>query len=285
MKLLDIQQNTPEWEELRRSHIGASDCPIIVRKSPYKKPFQLWEEKVLGKKGFVSAQMRRGQDLEQSARDWYSGVYGPIFPAVVQSSKHKWMIASLDGLSEDKKTIVEIKCPGEKVYEEISKGNIPEYYHWQMQHQMVVCGRDSCTLVVYNGADVPILFRIEADLVMQDELLREEDKFYQSMLEFVAPEAQESDIVEREDKDWLDCMKELKKAQETRKLAEEYEAICKDAAKFLMGGDIAARGGGMEIRRYSIEGRVDYTKIPELKNVDLGKFRKPPSEGWKFRSL
>ena len=64
-----LQQNTNEWLEFRRNKIGSSDAPIIMGKSPWKTPHQLWEEKMGIKDSFFESQaMRRGKDLEPEAR-------------------------------------------------------------------------------------------------------------------------------------------------------------------------------------------------------------------------
>lgn len=51
--MTQIKQNTPEWLALRKTHIGASDAPIIMGESVYKlndgrwkTPFTLWQEKL-----------------------------------------------------------------------------------------------------------------------------------------------------------------------------------------------------------------------------------------------
>ncbi len=39
-------QHSNEWLELRKNKIGASDAPIIMKVSPWKTPYRLWEEKL-----------------------------------------------------------------------------------------------------------------------------------------------------------------------------------------------------------------------------------------------
>lgn len=280
MKILKLEQNTPEWHLFRREHIGASDCPIVMGKSPYKNPLQLWEEKITGKSGYQSNAMKRGSELEATVRDWYSSSYEKIEPAVIQSSENDFMIASIDGMSKDKKTIVEIKCPGEKVYDEIKHGKIPEYYKWQIQHQLAVSGGDGCVLLVYNGTDDPLHFVIESDLEMQEKLIDEEKAFYQSMLEFTPPKG--SDIpIQRDDKDWRQAAKAWIDAKAVLDASIEHEAICRDALKYLCENK-PCEGAGITVKRYFAKGAVDYAKIPELKGVDVELYRKAISERWKI---
>lgn len=44
-------------------------------------------------------------------------------------------------------------------------------------------------------------------------------------------------------------------------------------------------GGGVRLIRSIRKGTVDYSKIPELKNVDLDQYRKNPIETWILTSL
>ena len=74
-----MQQNTEEWLEFRRDKIGASDAPIIMGKSPWKTPHQLWEEKIgVRTSSYETAAMRRGKDLESEARKHFEQQTGLI---------------------------------------------------------------------------------------------------------------------------------------------------------------------------------------------------------------
>jgi len=45
MKLIAIQQNTPEWQQFRLTHFGASEAPTMLGVCPYKTREQLLCEK------------------------------------------------------------------------------------------------------------------------------------------------------------------------------------------------------------------------------------------------
>ena len=137
-----IKQNTQEWLELRKSHIGASDAPIILGQSPWKTAFQLWEEKLgLREPQQINAAMMRGHELEQIARSAYSKHTGVMVePEVVFHTEKEWMMASLDGLSLDRSIVVEIKCPGEIDHNIAAQGKVPAKYYAQLQHQLAVIG-------------------------------------------------------------------------------------------------------------------------------------------------
>ena len=92
-------QQTPEWLELRRKKIGASDAPCIMGVSPWKTPYELWLEKLTGKEQSQTWAMKEGIRKEEEARTEFEKQTGIIvFPKVLISDKYDWMMASLDGI-------------------------------------------------------------------------------------------------------------------------------------------------------------------------------------------
>ena len=81
-KTISLTQNTPEWLEYRKGHVGASDVPIIMGLSPWRTRYQL----LLEKKGKLpgqkeNASMRRGHEMEEAARHKAQEVLGvSLFP-------------------------------------------------------------------------------------------------------------------------------------------------------------------------------------------------------------
>lgn len=113
-KIIDVNQDTEEWLEWRRSGITATEASIIIGANPYETK----EELFLVKSGQKPAEFKnneaiqRGKDLEPFVRDKINNHYEENFqPACVQSIANPFMIASLDGLSEDGTRILEVKCP------------------------------------------------------------------------------------------------------------------------------------------------------------------------------
>lgn len=294
MKLLELPQNTPEWEEFRRSHIGASDIPIILGKSPYKKANKLWDEKVLGKKGYTNQAMKDGHDLEHLARKWANHTHSCSYEPATYLHKNEWLMASLDGFDSVHGNIIEIKHPNEKLVLEIEEGNIPEHYIYQMQAQMYVMNKKRAFLVVprpgykarLERGDEPLysMHTVNRNEAMIKELLEAGKAFYTSMLEFNAPVGQNCDFVERTDSEWEEAALARLKAKETFDMAKEYLDICDDSLKYL-AGDVSVKGCGISVSKSVVKGTVDYSKIPELKGVNLDQFRKPPLERWRIVSV
>ena len=56
----------------------------------------------------------------------------------LQSTERPWVLASVDGISTDGRSVVEIKC-WEAVYRHASSTNqVPGYYRGQLQHILLV---------------------------------------------------------------------------------------------------------------------------------------------------
>ena len=138
--IVNHEQGTAEWLEWRSNGIGASDAPTIMGENPWKRSAQLLAEKLGTTKIFAgNAAMARGTALEPEARQRYETITGiRVNPACLQSNKHEWLRASLDGLSPDGRAVVEIKC-GESVYKKTaSNRQVPSYYFGQLQHILAV---------------------------------------------------------------------------------------------------------------------------------------------------
>lgn len=191
-----LVQGTEAWLALRRVSVSASDSSIILKKNPWKKPDQLLKEK-LGHlpTPYASAAMLRGQELEEPARCLFEEMTGLIvFPCVVFHPEFSWMMASLDGLSIDGKTLVEIKCPGEKGFAEAERGRIPEHYRIQMHHQMLCTGLSKCLYFVFNG-ERGVLLECERDDALIELLIEKEKVFYECLMSNSPLPLEESDYL------------------------------------------------------------------------------------------
>lgn len=175
-------QNTDEWRAWRKDKIGASDAAAVMGLSPWTTPLQLWEEKL----GFrpdkdLSYAMARGVELEEDARRYYENVTGNfVYPHVMIHPHADWCIASLDGITLDKKIICEIKCPGKKTIDMAKGGEIPDHYRCQMQHQMMVCELFVCDYFCYDGEN-GYLIKLEADEKFISELYQKEIEFMENL--------------------------------------------------------------------------------------------------------
>lgn len=176
---LEMTQGTEEWLRLRKTKITATDVAVILGLNPYKSSQQLYHEKrsesIENKR---NAAMQRGIDLEPIARELYEITVGvKVYPKVIIKD---WAMASLDGMSEDGKKIVEIKCPGEKDHNLAKSGKIPEIYYPQCQFQMYCCDlleEDYFSFGGFDGILIPVKFDPEFAATMIVKCLQ----FYQCL--------------------------------------------------------------------------------------------------------
>lgn len=136
-----ICQRSPEWYAWRKLGIGSSDSATVMGLTPWKTPYQLWLE-LTGQMEFpreINDAMQRGIDLEDEAREWACHHLNLKFePDVRVHPKYDFIRSSLDGITADSRSILEIKCPGPRVWHKICKTDtIPPYYVAQMQHQLL----------------------------------------------------------------------------------------------------------------------------------------------------
>lgn len=283
MKILDMKQNTQEWLDFRRNKIGASDAPIIMSVSPYTTRYQLYESKIMGKDKAKNIYMQRGHDLEQVARSSCEEIYSmlnmeeiQLLPVVAQSSEHDWMIASLDGIDLSKKIAVEIKCPGKKDHQTAVNGKIPAHYIPQLQHQMAVTGYDSIYYYSYRTEDGenPVMLECKRDNAYIEILIKAEKDFYNLILTKTPPETSSIGFEEIIDKYFLEIAKkyEIVKAEAEEKNREEAEL--KNKLIELSGGK-NCMGGNIKITHTARKGTIDYSKIDQLRGIDLELYRKP----------
>lgn len=152
MKILDILQGSEKWKRYRSRGIGATDTAAILGISPYCTARQLYNRKKgLEPEQHVNASMMRGNELEPIARQEAISKWGfQLTACVVQSDEIPYLFASLDGINEETRTIIEIKC-SDKIYEAAQKGIIDEIYMCQVQTQMLVTGYQTVKFFAFDG--------------------------------------------------------------------------------------------------------------------------------------
>ena len=174
-----IEQGSSAWHEWRRSVIGSSDAPAIMRENPWKSHKALIDEKTGVSKPFSgNAATRRGQILEPEARQKYEDINQiSINPAVLQSIKRPWQAASVDGINYSNGAIVEIKC-GQKSYEYTAcTGKVPAYYFVQLQHILSVTEMQWIDYFSYLPSKAPLRLRVVRDESYIARLLAAEELF------------------------------------------------------------------------------------------------------------
>ena len=271
-----LTQGTQEWLDFRRDKIGASDAPIICGVSPYKTADELLIEKIRGTTAYVNDGMRRGSSLEPQIRDSVSELLETHYePAVFQSDTLPWMIASLDGFCEGHAIEIKTGKDAEKIMEMQSVESIPKHYHYQMQHQLLVCNLSGITLVVSDG-EICQVYTIYQDVDVQREILKKEKAFYERMISYDLPDDPHEERPELEG-----LLTNMNHIRETiQKLQLEYDA-CEKVVKEC-ASENSVKCGEYKVTRYLKPGAIEYKEIPVLKDIDLNQYRKPDCICWRI---
>lgn len=280
-----MEQGTKEWHEMRRKHIGASDSPTIMRLTK-RTPLELWEEKLgLREPQKESYAMRFGRINEAPARIAYEKYTGNmVIPEVIKHPEKDFMMASLDGISLDGKIILEIKNNNREYHEMAKNGIIPEPHYVQTQHQLD-CKRGSILHYWSFWKGEGVLVENERNEGYTNTLVEELQRFWDCIQNFEPPKPTDRDLVEcfEGSEEAILIQDAIEIAQLKDELKQREEAN-KNAMKAVADGR-GLRGCGATFSRYIEKGRVDYTIIPELRGVDLDKYRKDPVEKWRFTRL
>lgn len=180
MKILNLEQGTPEWHKARKGKMTGSKADTIATNGKGLDTYVMEICAGTFSSGedatYSNADMERGKSLEASARSTYELRHYAAVQTVGFVEMDEFVGVSPDGLvGED--GMVEFKCPKDRVYFELllnGKDGVDSGYVWQMQMQMLVCGRAWCDFVSYNPnfeQDL-IVHRFERDLKKHEALTR-----------------------------------------------------------------------------------------------------------------
>jgi len=242
----------------------------------------LWAEK----RGLVppappNPAMARGTALEPVARAAYEReVGGLMFPCQMVHPEHPWMRANLDGLSPDATTLLEVKCPGQADHALALKGEVPLHYMPQLQHYFAVT---QATLGHYWSFDgrAGVLVVVRPDKPYIARLIQAEREFWALVQTNTPPEMTDRDVISRTDAAFLSLAETFLAAEAAKVEATARWEGAREALIAAAGSLARVRGGGVLVTRFLVKGNVDYKKIPELKGVDLEKYRGPSREQWR----
>ena len=97
----------------------------------------------------------------------------------MQDKRNSWLIASIDGVSDDFKIIVEINCD-ELAYAQAKKGSATDYYS-KLQHQLLITGLEEIDYWCYQSGKESILQTIERDDEHIKKLFKAEQEFIEKL--------------------------------------------------------------------------------------------------------
>ena len=215
MKIVQVAQGSPEWHQHRKLHRNASETPAVLGVSPWTTPYQIWLMKTGRRELEVTRPMLNGTELEPRAREAYEQLTGLVMePLVVADGEYS---ASLDGLTLDQQVLLEIKCPykGQTsgLWQAVEAGEVPEHYHWQLQHQLMVAQAKVAHLYVFDGRE-GLLLEVKPAPKDWPRIHEGWDDFMRFVRHDTPPPLTQQDTVEREDQAWREAAARFVAAKE-----------------------------------------------------------------------
>lgn len=265
MKFIELEQGTLDWHLYRFQHRNASEAGAVKGCSPFQSRNQLWLEKQAKKVGGTNAAMTHGNNMEETARKKVSEILGvDLKPVVAEEGEYS---ASLDGYGvADNSEIykVEIKCPfkgtDSDTWHQVMSERIPEHYKWQMVHQCYVVPTTHTYFFVYIDEETYDLQGFHPRMEDTQSLIDAWDDFYANppMQEITDPDLAEAIVKHKSIKTQIKELEVRAKDLEA-KLKEEVsmDSVC----------------GNTKITWVERKGNVNYSKVPQLEDVDLEQYR------------
>ncbi len=196
-----------EWLEYRRMGIGGSDASVLLGINQWKTELELFLEKT----GQSETQetdneaMQWGRIMEPVIRKHFQEITGKKVVevhAILQHEQYPYLIADIDGLTEDddgNPAILEIKTASEFKRSEW-ENDIPPYYRTQIEHYMMVTALDKAFVAVLIGGNTFKVYEVDADPEIRKMLLTIETAFWNKVVNNVRPTLDGSDAA----KEYLD---------------------------------------------------------------------------------
>lgn len=305
----ELVQGSALWHEFRIKGIGGSEASSLMGIG-FSTVNELWAIKTGRTSGHIEMNdaMRRGHELEPIARAKYESTYasGPMNPICIIHPEHPFLRASLDGISEDKMLLVELKCPGINTHTKAVRGKVPDYYIPQLQQQLLISkalfGTEKAHYYSYFPIDPLFALNSDRDGVMievphdeeyQAELVRRAKIFWDCVETDTPPNPQDfkpfstDSVVERNDETWIRYAERYTALnKQIKTLGLELDSVTESLKQ--MSENVQADrvvGGGVEISKVTRVGSVDYTAIPQMAGVNVEDYRKPASSYLKIKIL
>jgi putative phage-type endonuclease len=177
-----------EWHEWRLGGVGGSDASAIMGRSPWASMGDVWKQKTRRTAGpKQTPAMKRGIELEGAARAEYERLTGIAMPPLlIEHATLPFIRASVDGINDAARRVLEIKCPGKKDHAEARAGRIPEKYLWQCVHLLLVTGYERLDYFSFDGqSGVTVPF--ERDEKLEQRLVQAETWFWRYVVDDVPP--------------------------------------------------------------------------------------------------
>lgn len=263
---------------------NGSDSPSIMGASPWGS-WQSVKDAIMGVSTFKgNIATRHGEDYEAEALAAALKEYSVSGQSQVRLIEGEYA-ATLDFLSDDGETIIEVKCPyqgkNSKIWKSVMDFADPSYYIWQAHHQMLVAPNAKVhVLFVYDASTKSYCYcETTRNQSAINDLKAKWDDFYAWM---ATDQPDPNDGWVQASQTW--CLKAAQYADITKQLKsmEEQQASLKKDLLDMAEGD-RVKGSGLTLVKSIRQGNVDYKKIPELKGLDLDQYRGKSTEVWTLK--
>lgn len=285
MKIVKYEQGSNDWLSWRKSVITASDAAAILGVSPYQTLYECYQDKMgLGKEIKDTPHMKRGRDLEPMIREMFIDTYKiNMSPAVVESSLCLFLGASLDGLSDCGKYVLEIKCNGKEPHKAAKSGKIVDHHYAQVQHQLLVTGCEKCFYFSYRDDD-KVIVEIFPDKDWQDNYVPKARAFWDDLVNERQPEKKctvnSREFFNVDSAEWKELTEEFVRLHEEISALDERKSAIRDRL-IELSCEKDCIGNGVKVMKVVSKGRIDYEKMAKDFNVSPDSYRSQDVVSWK----
>lgn len=280
MKIIDLEQGSPEWHVWRESGVPASETAALFGESPYTTIRELWllrKGKIpswfidQGDKEYIFA---KGHSFEEKMRAEYFAMTGEQFvPVCAEHDEFPSIKCSLDGLfwTNNSLKTFEAKLVSKEVKLEISKTGVIPRHHWiQIQQQLFITNAFVCIYFAHDLEDTAVVVEIFPDLDFQQELVDKITAFELSLVNNEEPPMTKDDFefsANDELFEKLIALKQLKDEADKRaeEIEEQYKAHLKVIASSHSHQNIASINKAVKVKLMEKPGSIKYSDIPEIK--------------------
>ena len=281
MKKLDLKQNTPEWEDFRKLHIGASDIGILMA-GTNREIYELLQIKRGVARKFRTAAMKHGTDTEHEAIEWLVGAAKASVEktTALMDAPDDWLMASFDYIDEWEEWLAEIKCPMH-VFDTVKEHAGYEKWWWQVQAQLAVSGYSRGLLVVYHSPSLNCKTWVERDEDAINMIKIRGLWFYEIMVNYgtLPPPAE---IAEREDEDTMKWAARYKEIDEKIKELEEEKEVLREEG-IALASELPFFCNGVKVTKIANKETIDYVAMVKEMKIDVAPFKKTPKCAFTWR--
>ena len=280
MKKIKLKQGSQEWLDFRKTRIGASDFPVIIKKNPYGSLLEVYRSKVdLLYNTELNHNMLRGIENEDEAREEFESQMRVKYPPLVTVKEDcDRFMASLDGYNEKYNELVEIKVPSAENFDKY-RHNPPEYCLYQVFWQLYVTGAVTGYLFFYSPE------RKKGHIHTINPNTKEVETYLDKLNYFIeCIDAKKEPVklmnlplVVNNPKLEDTCQEYFRIKNQVARLTDQLDTLKREI--IASSQDENVKAGPYLIKKREIY-RVDYKKACEENTVDLTPYKKEPTESW-----